>query len=427
MATERITFPGAQGHVLAARLEIPATRRPRAWALFAHCFTCSKNVRAAVSITRALSRLGIGVVRFDFTGLGESEGEFGDTNFSSNVEDVVAAGRFMEETYGAPALLIGHSLGGAAVLQAASSLASVQAVSTIGAPAEPAHVLHHVEASIEEIEMAGEAEVSIAGRPFRVKKQFLDDLEQSRMERTVRDLDRALLIFHSPVDEIVGIDNAAGLYDMARHPKSFVSLDQADHLLTNPTDAEYVALVLSAWASRYVDLDEEPSIADLVEGDRAVTRTENGSFYTDIAVRHHALVADEPASVGGGDLGPTPYDYVVAGLGACTSMTLQMYAGRKGWPLEEARVRLRHDKVHAKDCAECSADDPRLDRIEREIELVGSLSDEQRSRLMEIADRCPVHRTLDRGVRIETREAQEAAADSAPGDRRGAAPPPSTE
>jgi putative redox protein len=404
MATERITFPGADGHALAARLELPAAGRPKAWALFAHCFTCSKNVRAAVSITRALSRLGIGVVRFDFTGLGESEGDFGDTNFSSNVEDVVAAGRFMEKEFGAPSLLVGHSLGGAAVLQAASSLTSVQAVATIGAPAEPAHVLHHVEASIEEIEVSGEAEVTIGGRPFRVKKHFLDDLEESSMERTVRELDRALLIFHSPVDEIVGIDNAASLYAMARHPKSFISLDRADHLLGDPADAEYVALVLSAWASRYIDPDEEPSVAELVEGDRALARTEQGTFYTDIAVRHHALVADEPASVGGDDLGPTPYDYVVAGLGACTSMTLQMYAGRKGWPLEEARVRLRHDKVHAKDCAECSAGDPRLDRIDREIELVGPLSDEQRSRLMEIADRCPVHRTLDRGVRIETRE-----------------------
>jgi putative redox protein len=402
MATERITFPGANGAQLSARLELPVSGRPRAWALFAHCFTCSKNVRAAVSITRALSRLGIGVVRFDFTGLGESEGDFADTNFTSNVHDVVAGARFMAAEHGAPALLIGHSLGGAAVLQAAASLPSVRAVATIGAPSDPAHVLHHVSSSLEEIERDGDAEVTIGGRPFRVQKQFLDDLESQNTAQIVGSLGRALLIFHSPTDGIVGIENAARLYEMARHPKSFVSLDGADHLLNNPVDAEYVAGVLTAWAARYIELDPVPIIDQLAEAERAVSRTGSGSFYTEIGVRHHALVADEPSSVGGEDLGPTPYDYVLAALGSCTSMTLQMYAGRKGWPLEEARVRLRHQKVHAQDCESCEREDHRLDMIDREIELVGALDKEQRARLMEIADRCPVHRTLDRGVRIET-------------------------
>jgi putative redox protein len=402
MATERITFPGAFGTDLSARLELPSSGAPRAWALFAHCFTCSKNIRAAVGITRALSRRGFGVLRFDFTGLGESAGDFADTNFSSNVDDLLAAADYMSTSHGAPALLVGHSLGGAAVLQAAARLDSVAAVATIGAPAEPAHVLQHVSASREDIEREGEAEVSIGGRPFRVKKQFLDDLEAQKTERVVRELGRALLIFHSPVDEVVGIDNAARIYEMARHPKSFVSLDRADHLLSDPQDVRYVADVLSAWASRYVESGARAELSQLADRDRAATRTRHGTFYTDIVIRDHALVADEPASLGGDDLGPTPYDYLMAGLGSCTSMTLQMYAGRKGWPLEEARVRLRHSRIHAEDCAECEVEERRLDHMDREVELIGPLDEAQRARLLEIADRCPVHRTLERGVRIET-------------------------
>ena len=406
MPTRRIEFPGADGHKLSARLELPAGADPRTWALFAHCFTCTKNIRAAVDVTRALASQGVGVVRFDFTGLGESEGDFADTNFSSNVEDVVAACRFMEEAYGPPDILVGHSLGGAAVVKAAGSLSSVQAVTTIGAPADPEHVLRHIEASEEEIEREGEAEVDIGGRPFTVKKQFLDDLRGRQVEELVEGLDAALLFMHSPVDEVVAIDNAARLYQAARHPKSFVSLDRADHLLTESADSRYVASVLAAWASRYVDLSEGPrDLEELRASDRAVARTREGTFYTDIAIRNHRLVADEPESVGGGDAGPTPYDLLVAGLGACTSMTLQMYAGRKEWPLEEVRVRLKHRKLHAQDCEDdCEDGEERLDVVDREIELCGPLDDAQRARLMEIADRCPVHRTLEAGVRVQSTE-----------------------
>lgn len=405
MATERITFPGSTGEALSARLELPVHGQPRAWALFAHCFTCSKNVKAAVNITRALSRLGVGVLRFDFTGLGESEGDFADTTFSSNVEDIVAAARFLAAEYESPALLIGHSLGGAAVLQATRSLPDIRAVATIGAPADPAHVRHLVSSAEDEIEEYGEAVVSISGRDFRIRKQFLDDLEAHPGPELVRSLGRALLILHSPIDEVVSIDNAASLYTQAKHPKSFVSLDDADHLLTKSDDSEYVAGVLAAWASRYLDLTQVPDDAEeLRVQDRAVTRTQSGTFYTDIAIRHHTLVADEPKSVGGQDLGPTPYDYLLAGLGSCTSMTLQMYAGRKEWPLEEARIRLRHRRLHATDCEECAEGDSRMDVIDREVELIGPLDEAQRRRLLEIADRCPVHRTLEAGVRVQTSE-----------------------
>jgi putative redox protein len=404
--TERLTFPGSLGHTLSARLELPAGGKPSSYALFAHCFTCTKNIKAAVNVTRAISGLGMGVVRFDFTGLGESEGDFGDTNFSSNVADLVAVARHMDVALEAPRILVGHSLGGAAVLHAARHLPSVQAVATIGAPAEPSHVLRHMAASREEIETAGEATVSLGGRPFTVKKQFLDDLEAQTMADVVEGLDQALLFFHSPVDAVVGIENAGRLYDMARHPKSFVSLDQADHLLSDPADSEYVGQVLAAWAGKYVDAPRgERDVEVLLEAERVVTRTRSGSFRTDVQVRHHPLVADEPVSVGGEDGGPTPYELVSAGLGACTSMTLQMYAGRKGWDLEEARVRLKHRKLHRRDCENCEDADSRLDVIGREIELIGDLDHAQRTRLMEIADRCPVHRTLEAGVRVETREA----------------------
>lgn len=416
VASKKLRFEGSTGDKLAARLDLPVDGAPRAYALFAHCFTCSKNLKAVVNIGRALNRAGIGVLRFDFTGLGESEGDFADTNFSSNVEDLVAAARFLEAEYRGPAILLGHSLGGAAVIRAATAVSSAKAVATIGAPAEPAHVKGLLTGSIEEIERRGEAEVELAGRRFQIRRQFLEDLEAAKMQDALSDLGRALLVFHSPVDGIVGIDNAEEIYKAAKHPKSFVSLDRADHLLADEEDSLYVGAVLAAWARKYVDelvADERPE-TDTEGG--VVVSTGEGGFRTEIVAGGHGLVADEPESVGGTDTGPSPYDLLTAALGACTSMTLRTYADRKGWPLEEARVRLRHQKTHAEDRDRCETERVRLDEIEREVELAGSLSAQQRERLIEIAERCPVGRTLEGGVRIVTCGAEAKAREVAPDD-----------
>ncbi len=403
MPTERVTFPTREGPTLGGRLELPTGRPPRAFALFAHCFTCTKNIRAAVTISRALAQQGIGVLRFDFTGLGESDGDFADTNFSSNVDDLVAAGRYLSEAHEAPSILIVHSLGGAAVLQAAHELPSVLAVATIGAPSDPGHVVDQLRGSLDEILSTGEAEVLLAGRPFRVKEQFVQDLYDAKVDDAVRTLKRALLIFHSPVDETVSVEHAARLYELAKHPKSFISLDDADHLVSRPADSEYIGAVLAAWARKYVEL--EP--VDAHEGHDHTHRVvvETGSSYTsEIWAQCHALVADEPKRLGGNDAGPTPYDLVLAGLGACTGITLRMYASRKEWPLEGVLVGLEHQKVHIEDCADCDDEDARVDEVERRITLLGPLNDEQRERLMQIANRCPVHKTLDAGVRVRTEE-----------------------
>ncbi|CAN5231569.1 bifunctional alpha/beta hydrolase/OsmC family protein [soil metagenome] len=403
MQSKRLVFRGATGEALAARLDVPVDEEPVAYALFAHCFTCSKNLNAVVNISRALNRARIAVLRFDFTGLGESEGDFAGTNFSSNVSDLVAAAEFLGGEYQPPEILIGHSLGGAAVLQAAARIPSARAVATLGAPYDPADVTHLLRDSEAAIRAEGEAEVQLAGRRFRIRKQFLDDLEGVRMRGAIHELRRALLVFHAPRDEVVGIRNAAEIFQAARHPKSFVSLDQADHLLTDEEDSRYVGTVLAAWAGKYIEGSKPPTAEELVSEDRVVVRTGRTRYRTEIMANGHALVADEPVAVGGADTGPTPYDLLVAALGACTGMTLRMYAERKGWPLEEAVVRLRHRKVHAADEERCEAQDARLDQIERELQLAGPLDDEQRERLMEIADRCPVHRTLTAGVRVKTR------------------------
>ncbi|MEN8376204.1 MAG: bifunctional alpha/beta hydrolase/OsmC family protein [Gemmatimonadota bacterium] len=404
MATRHLRFPGSTGAELAAILDLPADGEVDAYALFAHCFTCSKDLKAVVTIARTLVRERIGVLRFDFTGLGQSGGDFGDTTFSSNVGDLLAAAERLEREEGAPSILIGHSLGGAAVLQAAHRLPAVRAVATIGAPADPGHVLRHVESSREEIEANGEATVRIAGRPFRIGREFLQDLDADNMRASIGDLGRALLVMHSPVDDVVGIDNAARIYEAARHPKSFVSLDTADHLLTEPADARYVAGVLAAWAGRYVAPGVEAAEAEAVIPG-VVTRTGSSGYRTEVVVGLHSLVADEPLSVGGTSEGPTPYDLLAAALGTCTGMTLRMYADRKGWPLEEVSVRLAHDRVHAQHGGACEDPKSCLDRLRRDITLEGDLDQEQRARLMEIADRCPVHRTLEAGVRIDTTEA----------------------
>lgn len=393
------------GQKLAARLDLPVDGKPVAYALFAHCFTCTKNFKAAANISAALTRERIAVLRFDFTGLGESEGDFADTNFSGNVSDLITAAEFLQAHYEAPKILIGHSLGGTAMLQAAGQIPAAVAVTTIGSPCRPDHVTKLLAGSRLTIEQAGEAEVILAGRPFKIKKQFLEDLDKQRITESVRNLRKALLIFHSPIDQIVSVDNAADIFGLAKHPKSFISLDKADHLLTRELDSRYVGAVIEAWARKYLGIDEQQTqvTVPLPDLDNRVTvRTGREKFRTDILAAGHGLVADEPLAVGGQNLGPNPYDLLLAGLGACTSMTLRMYADRKGWPLEAAVVRLNHNKVHAKDCEVAQAETGKVDCIEREIELAGELDDEQRARLLEIADRCPVHRSLHSKIVVKT-------------------------
>ena len=401
MHSEKLTFTGAGGETLAARLDLPAGQ-PRATALFAHCFTCTKDIFAAARIAGELTGHGIAVLRFDFTGLGHSEGEFANTNFSSNVADLVQAADFLRATRQAPAILIGHSLGGAAVLAAAPKIPEAVAVATIGAPADPGHVRHLLQEARPEIEARGEAEVLLAGRPFRIKKQFLDDIEAHRLEEAVSGLRKALLVFHAPRDATVGIENAGAIFAAAKHPKSFVSLDDADHLLSRKADAVYVAAVLATWAERYLDTSAEAPELTAAPGTVIVQETGAGRFQQRIAAGPHRLRADEPLDVGGDDSGPGPYDLLLAGLGACTSMTLRMYASRKDWPLERVTVTIQHDKIHAEDCADCETREGRIDRIERRLALEGPLDEAQRAKLLEIADKCPVHRTLESEVNVVT-------------------------
>ncbi len=400
----KITFTGSQGEQLAARLDLPAGP-PLAIALFAHCFTCGKNVAAASRISAGLVAEGFGVLRFDFTGLGSSEGEFANTNFSSNVADLVAAADMLRDRYQAPRLLIGHSLGGAAVLAAAPQIPEVEAVATIAAPSDPAHVARvFTPDALAAIERDGEAEVELAGRPFHIKRQFLDDISAQRLDDAIGGLDAALLVMHSPVDALVGIDHARRIYEQARHPKSFVSLDGADHLLTKGSDSAYVARLLAAWASRYLselEPDSGTAPARLSAGAVLVEEAGNGGFAQRITAGSHTFIADEPIGIGH-DTGPNPYDLLLAGLGACTSMTLRMYADRKKLPLEGVRVTLTHSRTHSDDCAEPDSAPCKIDLIERRIELVGDLSDGQRRSLAAIADKCPVHRTLEGDIRVAT-------------------------
>ena len=402
MTLKKLYFKGSGGNQLSALLDLPADGHPEAFALFAHCFTCTKNLKSINHISRALTRERVAVLRFDFTGLGESEGDFADTNFSTNIADLVAAADFLESEYEAPKILIGHSLGGAAVLQAAGKIRSSKAVAVIGAPADPAHVMRHFREHQEAIALDGEAEIAIEGRPFRIKKQFLDDLGAVEMEKAVRNLKKALLIFHSPVDDTVGIDNAAKIFQYARHPKSFISLDQADHLLMNASDARYVGAMIASWVRKYLSIDRPETLEGRLEKNRVVARIGETGFRTEIMANGLSLVADEPVSAGGTNMGPTPYDYLVAGLGACTAMTLRMYADHKQWPLKEVVVSLSHKKIHARDCQACETDQVMVDRIERDVEVKGPLDASQSKRLMEIADRCPVHRTLESKVSIHT-------------------------
>ncbi len=398
---ERFDFEGHDGAALAARLDLPAGP-PRAAAIFAHCFACGKDVLPARRIARRLTARGIAVLRFDFTGLGHSEGEFANTTFSTNVADLERAAEAIAARVAAPQLLIGHSLGGAAALVAAARIPSVRAVATIGAPADAAHVLQHLGASLPQIRKEGAATATLGGRPIRIGRDFLEDVEETRLAETIAGLRRALLILHGPRDAVVGVDNAARIFSAARHPKSFVTLDDADHLLTRAEDAEYAAEVIAAWALRYLDLPEAPEPAAPPEGVVRVVEADPESFLQDVLAGPHHLLADEPESHGGGGQGLSPYQFLAAALGACTTMTIRMYARRKGLALTGVAVDVTHEKVHAADCADCETREGKVDVLTRAIRLEGTLTEAERDRLMQIADRCPVHRTLEREIRVRT-------------------------
>jgi putative redox protein len=404
MPAERFDFRNKEGHTLAALLDRP-DGPIRAVALFAHCFTCGKSNRAARHIAEGLKLHGIAVLRFDFTGLGASEGEFANTTFSSNVDDLVAAADHLRTTLTAPAVLIGHSLGGAAVLAAAHRIPEARAVVTIAAPFDPAHVVGLFGEKVHELGAKDEVEVSLAGRPFRIRRSLLDDIAMQNLKPLIAGLHKALLVFHSPTDDTVGIDNASEIFLAAKHPKSFISLAGADHLLSKAGDAAYVAHVISAWADRYLDMAVDArETEDTPPGVVEVWETRRGKFQQKIMLGAHRLLADEPVKDGGLDSGPGPYDLLLAALGACTSMTVRLYADLKQIPLLRTQVRLRHEKIYAKDCAECETKEGKIDHIERAITFEGDLSAEQRAKLLEIADKCPVHRTLKSEVDIKTTE-----------------------
>ncbi len=372
---------------------MPLKKTPFPFVIFAHVFTGSKNLIASKYISRALTMNGFAVLRFDFTGLGDSEGDFSETNFTSNVDDLLAAADFLQENYEAPAVIVGHSLGGIAAIFAASRIDSIKAVVSIGAPSYPKHVVKLLADKTEEIEKNGCAQVNIGGRKFMIKKQFLDDLQQQEHVPVIENLGKALLVMHSPQDRIVEIENAANIYKLAKHPKSFITLDRADHMLSNKEDAHYAGSVITSWVRRYIEFPEE---VQLETDKQVVVRLEGDDFTTEVQAGKHSLIADEPVKVGGNDFGPAPYELLNASLGACTAMTLKMYARRKKWNLEEVLVHLSYSKeaVYTDHQANPEKSTSRIDRFEMELELIGDLDKEQRDRLHEIANKCPIHRTI---------------------------------
>jgi len=401
---KRVNFTNRSDLELAGILHQPDTGIIKGWALFAHCFTCSKNIHAATNIAKAMTAEGIAVLRFDFTGLGASEGEFENTHFSSNIDDLVDAAKWMGSEYEAPDLLVGHSLGGTAVLAAASQIESAKAVVTIGSPADADHVLNLLADNIDEIESEGVANIKLSGRSFKIKQSFLDDVREQKVKENLKGLKKALLVMHSPIDEQVSIDQAADLFVNAMHPKSFISLDQADHLLTDKKDSLEAGRLLSAWAIKYLPTqDREPSWPKS-DGNAVVAHLDrDNGFLTTVNAAGHPVIVDEPVSVGGTDRGPTPYGYLSAGLGACTAMTMMMYANRKKWDLASVKVVTNHDKIHVDECEDCETESGKVDHFERVISVNGDLSTDQREKLIEIADKCPVHRSLHHEVKVTTK------------------------
>lgn len=402
MKTDKVKFTNNKGQQLVGLLEFPVNRHPHNFVLFAHCFTCTKNLLAIKNISRGLTANGFGVLRFDFTGLGESEGDFADTNFSGNVEDLIAAANFLGKTHQAPRLLVGHSLGGAAVLQAAAKLDFVTAVATIGAPSHPKHVKHLFKSDLEKINQTGNAVVNLGGRDFTIKRQFISDLEEYGAKEAIKKLRKPLLVMHSPQDTVVGIKNAEEIYTAAHHPKSYVSLDGADHLLSRQEDSLYSGNLIGTWAARYVDITKEASVKTTHEVVASLDSEDN--FTTQMKVGDHFMVADEPISFGGNNFGPSPYEMVSAGLSACTAMTVQMYAKRKSWPLTNIEVHTTYSKEHAIDCESYEEAGSKIDTFNRFIRFTGNLNTTQQDKLLEIADKCPVHRTLQTKTQIITKK-----------------------
>ncbi|MBM1107634.1 OsmC family protein [Aurantibacter crassamenti] len=400
MNLQKIEFKNKEDQILNGRLELPLDQQPHNFAIFAHCFTCNKNLSAVKNISRSLTAKGFGVLRFDFTGLGESEGEFENTNFSGNIEDLIAASNYLATNYEAPTLLVGHSLGGAAVLFAAAQIDSIKAVATIGAPSNPVHVKHLFKSDLDEINSTGLANVNLGGRGFTIKKQFIEDLESNSLPEIAKNLRKALLIMHSPQDNTVGIINAEEIYQAARHPKSFVSLDGADHLLMDKKDSMYAGEVIAGWATRYVELPDNSQLKTKHQVVASLDDTDG--FTTLMKVGNHNMVADEPVSFGGNDYGPSPYELVSAGLSACTAMTVQMYVKRKGWPLKNIEVHTSYGKSHLQDCENCESENAKIDTFNREIKLTGNLDDKQKKRILQIADKCPVHKTLHSETQVIT-------------------------
>ncbi len=403
----RVQFKNQEGLTLTGDLEMPATGEPRAFALFAHCFSCTRKIRAAVHITRAMADQGIAVLRFDFTGLGQSEGDFADSSFSANVDDLLAAADWLAQNHQPIQVLVGHSLGGTAVLAAAPHIDSCRAVASINAPAEPRHVLHHMEGDLDTIQKSGSAVVNLGGRPFRIRQEFVDDVRNQDVANRLRNLKRALLVLHAPLDQTVDVSNAQNIFAAALHPKSFVSLDKADHLLSNPEDSQYAGILIAHWASRYLDpIEQTHKTADaadvlVADGVRVTGRTADG-FACKVQSGSHQWIADEPPGVGGLDTGPDPYAHLCAALGTCTVMTLNMYARHKKLPVEQVITHVRHDRIHAKDCEDCQKTEGKIDLLHRQITITGDLTDQQRQRMLEIADRCPVHRTLENEIKVDT-------------------------
>lgn len=405
----QIKFTNSEGLTLTGDLELPSTGQPRAYALFAHCFSCTRKIRAAVHIARALVEQDIAVLRFDFTGLGQSEGDFADSSFSANVDDLLAAAKWLGQEHQPVQILIGHSLGGTAVLAAAAQIDSCRAVATINSPAEPQHVLHHMEDNLETIEQKGSAVVNLGGRPFRIRQDFVDDIRSQNVIQRLHNLKRALLVLHAPFDSTVNVSNAQNIFAAALHPKSFVSLDKADHLLSNSADSHYAGTVIANWAKRYLDPVSEPDTnlsstqtPEPTPGVTVVGRTADG-FACKVQSRSHQWVADEPASVGGLDTGPDPYAHLGAALASCTVMTLNMYARHKKLAVEQVTTNVQHHRIHAKDCEDCQKTDGKIDVLTRVITIIGNITDEQRQRMLEIADRCPVHRTLENEIKVDTK------------------------